>query len=147
MPSCISWRVSHISFAFEQFGTLKYSSIPRTEVIMFLALRLYWILFLSSSVHLSLGFSVVVLVLASTMVGTKIIVSFHLFKTNFFSFHLFITTFKIFKHASKYWSKDTKIIHKNFNAKVRKYGHHAPLMSSMSIMKPKRHPFICKCLT
>ena len=49
----------------------EYSSIHRVEVIMFLSLRLYWILLLSSSVHLSLGFSVVVLVLASTMVGTE----------------------------------------------------------------------------
>ena len=61
VPSCVSWRVSHISFAFEQLDTLKYSSIPRAEVMMFLALRLYWILLLSSSVHLSLGFSAVVL--------------------------------------------------------------------------------------
>ena len=70
VPSCVSWRVSYISFAFEQFDTLKYSFIPRAEVIMFLALRLYWILLLSSSVHLSLGFFVVVLVLAYTLVGT-----------------------------------------------------------------------------
>ena len=70
VTSCVSWRVSHISFAFEQFDTLKYSSIPKAELIMFLALRLYWIIHLSSSVHLSLGFSVVVFALASTMVGT-----------------------------------------------------------------------------
>ena len=38
------------------------------QVIMFLALRLYWILLLSSSVHLSLGFSIVML--ACTMVDT-----------------------------------------------------------------------------
>jgi len=54
---------------FEQFDTLKYSSIPKAEVIRFLALGLYLILLLSSSVHLSLGFSVVVLMLASNMVG------------------------------------------------------------------------------
>ena len=33
--SCVSWRVSHISLTFVLFDTLKYSSIPRAEVIMF----------------------------------------------------------------------------------------------------------------
>jgi len=56
VPSCVSWSVSHISLALVQFEILKYSSIPRAEVKMFLALRLYWTLLLSSSDHLSLRF-------------------------------------------------------------------------------------------
>ena len=56
---------------------LKYSSIPRADVIMFLAFKLYCTHLLSSSDHLSLGFSIVMLsldvlpsvVILSTVVG------------------------------------------------------------------------------
>ena len=61
VPSCVNCRVSHISLALFQFETLKYSSIPRADVIMFLAFKLYCTHLLSSSDHLSLGFSIVVL--------------------------------------------------------------------------------------
>ena len=41
VPSRVTCNVSHISFAFLQFETLKYSSMPNAEVIIFLAFKLY----------------------------------------------------------------------------------------------------------
>ena len=37
----VTCKVSHISFAFLQFETLKNSSMPNAEVIIFLAFKLY----------------------------------------------------------------------------------------------------------
>ena len=41
VPSWVTCNVSHISFVFLQFETLKYSSNPNTEVIIFLVFKLY----------------------------------------------------------------------------------------------------------
>ena len=57
IPSCVTSRTSHISFALLHWENLKNSSVLKDEVMIFLALQSYWALLLSSSVHSIQGLS------------------------------------------------------------------------------------------
>jgi len=57
VPSCVTSRISHISFTEAHCETLKNSSEFRVDVMMFLAIQSNWALLLSVSVHWDQGFS------------------------------------------------------------------------------------------